>query len=142
MMHIQTQRGQECPICEQILEGPESSYHTCTHTSPHPPKSQDRFTGPGHFKCKYCDRTFKARPSCLRHEKVHLAPRAHVCDVCDAGFHRRDMLLRHMRIHLKRDAQTTQSNCFHKCFMCHKTFYRKDMYQNHLRVHQKRLAAK
>ncbi|XP_031199751.1 zinc finger protein 445 isoform X2 [Mastomys coucha] len=106
------------------------------------------------FKCRVCEKAFKWRSNCIRHEKIHTGVKPYKCSFCDKAFQRLSAYRLHQKTHTKarhvsskyKNALTCSSDASHHltdqdeeehldCSQCGKNFSCKSYALEHQRIH-------
>ncbi|CAG9810675.1 unnamed protein product [Chironomus riparius] len=103
----------ECPICNKKLRYGGYNLHLISHMTEK------------NFKCKVCDKKFKAPNDVKTHLKTH--NKQFECRTCGNKFAKKKSLINHEQIHQKKDSTVLE------CKFCGMRF----KYLNHLNRHQK-----
>ncbi|XP_050996103.1 zinc finger protein 445 [Acomys russatus] len=102
------------------------------------------------FKCRVCEKAFRWRSNCVRHEKIHTGVKPYKCSFCQKAFQRRSAYRLHEKTHTKQKVESRQfrggfpctpdrSQCGTEqgkdCSQCGKDFCCKSYTREHQRLH-------
>lgn len=62
------------------------------------------------FKCRVCEKAFKWRSNCIRHEKIHTGVKPYKCSSCEKAFQRLSTYRLHQKTHTKQKHESRKYN--------------------------------
>lgn len=67
------------------------------------------------FKCRVCEKAFKWRSNCIRHEKIHTGVKPYKCSSCEKAFQRLSAYRLHQKTHAKQKHESRKYNIALPC---------------------------
>lgn len=86
--------------CEETLRTSSHSHLEC----------QRYYSQGSLFKCRVCEKAFKWRSNCIRHEKIHTGVKPYKCSSCEKAFQRLSTYRLHQKTHTKQKHESRKYN--------------------------------
>lgn len=78
-------------------------------------------------ECRFCERRFKLKCNCVRHERIHTNDKPHKCRICLKAFILKKNMQDHERVHTMEKP--------YECGSCSRRFSRRNSMVRHSRIH-------
>ncbi|KYN50339.1 hypothetical protein ALC62_13488 [Cyphomyrmex costatus] len=103
--------------------------------------NKDLYTEGVSYKCKTCNKEFKNKTNCHKHERIHTSEKPYQCEFCENKFRYKKTLRQHVvakhnndeRFKSNKDLYTRGVS--YKCKTCNKEFKKKSNFHMHERTH-------